>query len=1178
MRLSKIKLAGFKSFVDPTHIQLNSNLVGIVGPNGCGKSNIIDAIRWVMGESSAKHLRGDSMADVIFNGSTARKPVGQASIELLFDNTDGTLGGQYAQYNEIAVKRIVSRDGTSTYHLNGSKCRRRDITDIFLGTGLGPRSYAIIEQGMISRLIDAKPEELRVYIEEAAGISKYKERRRETENRIKHTRENLDRLNDVLEEVSKQISHLQRQANTAEKFKTLKQEERLLKAQLLALKWQALDEKTREQEGEIKERDTLFESQVADQRSIEAEIEKQRESHVTATDSFNEVQERFYSVGADISRVEQSIQHTRDRRQQQQQDLGDVERGLTESKSHLDMDQRQIEDYKALLIELEPQLEKASEAEHISGAAYSDAEQTMSHWQQGWESFNQQSAEHAQNAEVMRTRIQHLEENIIQLKQRCERLDEEQEQIKPAPLLEDIGAARNIITKIEEKTNDYKDVLNKCLAGINEHRDSINTTESQLDEARKQLQSAQGRKSSLDALQQAALGQNQSAATEWLEKRNLQGAKRLAKSIQVQAGWEQAVECVLGFNLEAVCVDNLVPLTESLGSLEKGSLSFFDSSIPTMPTTQDATEGQPSKHNARLLTSMVNSDMNLDGLLAGIYVADNVQDALALRDQLAATESVVTPEGIWLSRSWLRITRAEDAKAGVLQREQELKLLQERIRSLTGNESELETKLEQSRTALKNQEESREKIQQDLDRLNLQRSEVNSDLSAKQARLEQMNTRVTSIKLEVLELKQKVTEDENNLSGQRGELGQTIEKMDVLAKEREELVAERDQFQSELEKTRNQARHDRESAHEIALKIQSTRTGLESTQQSLERIQKQFDQFAERRDSLQESIKECESPLQSMNDDLETMLAQRKIVETELNGARKKVEDIDHLLRELTDKRNAIEKIVEETRSDLDESRLACQEIRVRTQTLKEQLDETDFELEALQREMPEEANVSDWERQTEKMGARIQRLGAINLAAIDEFQEQSERKNYLDAQLADLTEALETLENAIHKIDKETRERFKDTFEQINTSFKARFPKLFGGGQAYLDLTGEDLLDTGVAVMARPPGKRNSTIHLLSGGEKALTAIALVFAIFELNPAPFCLLDEVDAPLDDANVQRFCNVVKEMSEAVQFLFITHNKITMEIAKQLNGVTMQEAGVSRMVAVDVDEAVEMAAM
>ena len=1168
MKLSKIKLAGFKSFVDPTTIQLNSNLVGIVGPNGCGKSNVIDAIRWVMGESSAKHLRGDSMADVIFNGSTARKPVGQASVELVFDNTDGKLGGQYAEYNEISVKRTVTRDGTSVYNLNGARCRRKDITEIFLGTGLGPRSYAIIEQGMISRLIDAKPEELRVYIEEAAGISKYKERRRETENRIRHTRDNLDRLTDVIEELGSQLDRLQRQANTAEKYKVLKQDERLLKAQLLVLKWALLDEQTREQQGQIQEKDTLFEKHVADQRHLEAEIEKQRDDHVKASDEFNAIQERFYSIGAEISRIEQSIQHAKDRKQQQQADLQDVEKIISETSSHLDMDQRQIEDIKAVLAEAEPKLEKASETERVSGAEYADAEQTMSNWQQGWEGFNEQSAETSREVEVNRTRIQHLDENIIQLNERSHRLEQEQEQITPGPLVEEIEIVQSSLLEMESTTAGKQDKLNNVLTQINTAREQINTATTKLDETRNELQTARGRQASLEALQQSALGKTDNDTNQWLENNNLHEAKRLAQSIQVDNGWERAVECVMGSYLEAVCVDNIDTIVNDLIGLQHGSLSFVDKSTNDQP--------QVDANKIPLMTK-VQSDFNLD-LLLNVFAVNNLEDALQLRNSLASNESVVTPEGIWLGRSWLRISNFAEDDAGVLQREQEINEHNARISALVTNEAEINTELETCNTNLMQLESDREITQSEINEINAKRAEIQSDLSAKQERLEQMNSRMTSLKVEVLEIKQKYTTDQENLATQRHQLEELIEKMETLSSERVELVKERDTFQADLEQSREKARHDREAAHTLALEIQSNRTALDSTQQSLERVKKQYEQVVERKQVLDQSLFDAEAPMLALGEELDLHLEQRVGVESELGDARKHVEDIDHSLGELSRKRNEVEKIVQETRSGLDESRMAFQEFKVRSQTLLEQIQETDFELEVLKQEMPEEANVAEWEEKTTKTGNRIQRLGAINLAAIEEFEEQSERKVYLDAQHSDLIEALETLESAISKIDKETRDRFRDTFELINTSFKARFPKLFGGGQAYLELTGDDLLDTGVAVMARPPGKRNSTIHLLSGGEKALTAIAMVFAIFELNPAPFCLLDEVDAPLDDANVSRFCEVVKNMSEQVQFLFITHNKVTMEIPRQLNGVTMQEAGVSRIVAVDVDEAVELAAM
>ena len=1169
MRLSKIKLAGFKSFVDPTTFHLNSNLVGVVGPNGCGKSNIIDAVRWVMGESSAKHLRGDSMTDVIFNGSTARKPVGQASIELIFDNSDGSLGGQYAQYNEIAVKRIVSRDGTSAYFLNGSRCRRRDITDIFLGTGLGPRSYSIIEQGMISRLIEAKPEELRIFIEEAAGISKYKERRRETENRIRHTMDNLNRLTDVREELGKQLSHLQRQAKTAEKFTILKQEERLVKGQLQALRWRTLDEQIKVQEGQISEQETQYEKYVAIVRSSEAEIEALRESQVDATEAFNEEQGRFYSVGADIARLEQNIQHTKDRRQQQQQDLTQVKQALSEAQSHLDMDQRQIAQLKAVLEETDPLLEEAEEAERLSGAAYAEAEQLMNEWQQMWESFNQRNAEFTQTAEVERTDIRHFEEQLLQLQQRSHRLEEEQSRLSTETLEQEIAQVEQQLQEIELDNARYQEELEQHIFGITQTREQNNQWSTQQDAVRSNLQRLRGRHASLEALQQAALGKRQGAVSDWLENHGLKDAQRLAQGITVESGWERAVECVLGFNLEAVCVNGIDNIIQELAELQQGSIAVFD---------MQAVVPQINSSLATPLLAKVSAQWRMDALLAGVYAAEDLNEALTLRQQLAAHESVVTRDGIWLGSSWLRVAKDADEKAGVLQREQELREIVDQIAELETEEVTLKQKLEEGRHHLSHLEETRESAQGEINRINRQRADIQSELSGKKARLEQINSRTKRIQEEIQEIQLQVQQNSSALGVARNKLQDVIDQLEALSHQREDLIVQRDHHKELLEQARQKARVDRDAAHEVALKIQSTRTGLQSTQQSLERIEKQLGQFVERRDTLHQAIEDSEAPLKEMAEELEQLLTSRMEVEAALNEARHHVEEIDHKLREFSSERNKAEQNAQTIRAQLDKARMAWQEIRVRNQTLLEQIAESGFTLQALFEEMPEGAVIDAWQENLENITQRIQRLGPINLAAIDEYKEQSERKAYLDAQNDDLSQALQTLENAIQKIDRETRARFRETYDKINDSFKERFPKLFGGGQAYLELTGEDLLDTGVTVMARPPGKRNSTIHLLSGGEKALTAIALVFAIFELNPAPFCMLDEVDAPLDDANVGRYCNVVKEMSDHVQFIFITHNKVTMEMAHQINGVTMLEAGVSRLVAVDVDEAAKLAAM
>ena len=1169
MRLSKIKLAGFKSFVDPTSIALPTNLTGIVGPNGCGKSNTIDAVRWVMGESSAKHLRGDSMADVIFNGSNSRKPVGQASIELVFDNSDGTVGGQYAQYNEISIKRTVTRDGQSLYHLNGARCRRRDITDIFLGTGLGPRSYAIIEQGTISRLIEAKPEELRTFLEEAAGISKYKERRRETENRMRHTRDNLDRLNDLREELDKQLSHLQRQAATAERYKALKAEERNYKGQLQALRWRALDGDMKGQEGKLREEETALEAQVAHQRAAEAEIEVKREAHVEATEHFNHIQSEFYGVGADIARMEQTIQHAKERYQQQRQDLDQLERSWNEAQVHIDKDSSRIQELEAMLSELEPQHQLAKEAEELSAAALAEAEQQMHEWQSQWDTFNHEANEPAQTSQVERARIQQLEQQDGQLQQRLKRLEDEQQILTGGNLDEEIALLNERKAEGELKAEMLQEKLSGAINRINEQREQNHQDTRTLDEIRGELQSKKGRHASLEALQQAALGKRQGAVSDWLASQNLAEAQRLAQGIKVADGWERAVECVLGDHLEAVCIDGMDPLLGTLGSLEHGSLTLFD-------TSANSTVANGDKGVA--LATKVESSLPVGGMLSGIYTAESLEQALAMRTSLSGSESVITRDGLWLGASWLRVVRDADERSGVIHREQELKELTETIEGLQERVEQLQQSVEEGRATLKQLETERESAQRELNEANRAQSEVNSDLSAKQARAEQIASRRERLQSDAEELRQQIESNEEQIKTSRSTLHKALELMEELAHKREELMQRRDELRERLETSREKARSDREAAQELTVRIQTMRTELDSTKQGLERTDQQLSQFAERREELKLALAEGDAPIQEKGLELEAMLEKRMQIEERLNEARRQVGDIDHAMRELENNRHKAEQAAQTIRNGLEQLRMTWQESKVRRQTLQEQLVEGGHEVEQVLEALPAEANIKEWESQVETIGQRIQRLGPINLAAIEEYEQQSERKNYLDAQNADLLEAMETLENAIRKIDRETRTRFKETFDKVNAGLQAKFPRLFGGGHAYLELTGDDLLDTGVTVMARPPGKRNSTIHLLSGGEKALTAVALVFSIFDLNPSPFCMLDEVDAPLDEANVGRFCNLVKEMSEQVQFIFITHNKATMELATTLAGVTMHEPGVSRLVAVDVAEAMELAAV
>jgi chromosome segregation protein len=1167
MRLSKIKLAGFKSFVDPTTIHLSSSLVGVVGPNGCGKSNVIDAVRWVMGESSAKHLRGDSMEDVIFNGSSSRKPVGQAFIELVFDNSEGTLGGQYAEYSEISVKRQVSRDGQSQYFLNGTRCRRKDITDIFLGTGLGPRSYAIIEQGMISRLIEAKPEELRVYLEEAAGISRYKERRRETETRIRHTRENIDRLDDLRDEIEKQINHLQRQANTAERYKGLKEEERRARAELLVLRLRDMDGDAQQRERGLREEETRLEGVVAELRRLEAAIEKNRALHVEANEAFNEVQGRFYALGSDISRVEQSIQHARELRERQTRELHQAEAGLKEVREHIELDRSRLQELDRELEALEPQHRAAEEARRTANDALGAAEHAMSEWQGRWEAFNQRAAEPAQTAQVERTRMEHLERQIQHLQSRLERLQQERGQLSGEALRSEMAQLAAQAAEAHQAAEARQAELTDTLDAIQSARESGRARTGQLDELRRGIQTRAGRLSSLEALQQAALGKGEKAVVQWLEGQGLAEAPRLAEQLSVESGWERAVEAVLGRYLEAVCVDDLDGVAGVLESLTHGDLLVLD--------TRAGGEGADEAAGG-LLMQRVTGPKPLADLLRGVRTARDLGEALTMRTRLAPGESVITPEGVWLSRAWLRVARDPDEHSGVLGREQEIKGLQAELADLNREQTQLQEGLEEDRGRVRELEARREELQVSVNRAHRTAADLDAQLSNRRTRLEQMEGRFSSINDEIAEIEAAHERDAEALQQATNRRNEAMALMETLAREREALTAERDGVGERLQGARQDAQGRRDALHEIDLRVQTLKSTRESTALGLSRMETQAAQLDERLKVLHTAMQDGDGPIRERSAELESLLARRVDVERSLADARARVQGIEAEMREHDQRRVAVERQAEEIRADLDGLRMAWQEINVRRQTLREQLAETPFSAEELLEAMEEGATVAAWQEKVENLGQRLQRLGPINLAAIDEFKEQSQRKEYLDAQHADLMEALETLENAIQKIDRETRQRFRDTFERVNGRMQEMFPRLFGGGQAHLEMTGDDLLSTGVAVMARPPGKRLSTIHLMSGGEKALTAVALVFAIFELNPAPFCMLDEVDAPLDEANVGRFCDLVKDMSGRVQFIFITHNKTTMELADHLVGVTMREPGVSRLVAVDVDEAAQMA--
>ena len=1168
MRLSKIKLAGFKSFVDPTTITFPSSLVGVVGPNGCGKSNVIDAVRWVMGESSASRLRGDSITDVIFNGSSSRKPVGAASVELLFDNSDTTLEGQYAKYAEIAIRREVSRDGISSYFLNGTKCRRKDITGVFMGTGLGPRSYSIIEQGMISRLIEAKPEDMRVFIEEAAGISKYKERRRETSNRIKHTKENLDRLLDVLDEVEKQIKHLDRQAKTAERYGKYKEQERRTAAELLALRTKSLDDRGATSLKSLGERKTALEAAIAKQRSLEATLEDARVRQSERTDEFNEVQGRYYKVGGEIARLEQSIEHARELRERQEQDLEQAVLGAKEIADHIDQDQNEIEQLELTLSELVPGLEQARQSETSSAASLQRAEDALAEWQRQWDEHALQYNEAMQQQNIERTRAEQIESRLQSFADRRKKMDEADSDATPEELQETYEQLAEQELRKRQAREEFERHLTEVAEKIRKLREQDQKLTRLVEERRALLQDAQGKYASLEALQKAAMGEGDSGIKDWLASSGLDSNKRVAQKLDVEDGWEKAVETVLGQYLQAVCVADITPVTETIASLRSGTV--------TVLREQSRNSAVRDTSNS-LATKVSGAPAAVQNMLSKVRFADSLGQALSVREHLADDESVVTADGVWLGLNWLRVTRDKEGKAGLLSREHEMRHLKSEMRELNARFESAKKLMADGRIRLNQLEERRESLQQDASSLLDEYSEVKTALESAKYRVDQANARKAALVEELSSLDNEKITAEEQLRESRRLHGQAVESAQSLATEKAALEAQRDELRADLQRVRAQAVEDRQTVQNITIQFESRRTSKESAAQNLERMQRQLEQFRTRELQIRDQLEGSQAPLVDNKASLEKQLEVRLAVEEELATARQMVEKVEHDLRDLDQTRMQLDQNVDESRQKVSEAEMAVQELRVRREGFAEQLAQTDYELETLLEEMDEGADIDAWDEKLEKVRRRIDRLGPINLAAIDEFKEQSERKEYLDSQLADLNDALETLEGAIRKIDRETRTRFRETYNNINDGFQRLFPKLFGGGHAYLELTGEDLLSTGITVMARPPGKRNSTIHLLSGGEKALTAVALVFAIFELNPAPFCMLDEVDAPLDDANVGRFCEIVREMSEKVQFVFITHNKVTMEMARQLSGVTMQEPGVSRMVSVDLDAAVKMAA-
>lgn len=1164
MRLSTIKLSGFKSFVDPTTLHLPTNMTGVVGPNGCGKSNIIDAVRWVMGESSASRLRGDSLTDVIFSGSSARKPVSQAMVELVFDNSDHAITGEYAAFNEISVKRTVSRDGQSTYYLNGAKCRRRDITDLFLGTGLGPRSYSIIEQGMISQIIEARPEDLRVYLEEAAGISKYKERRRETETRIRHTRENLDRLNDLRDEIGKQLQHLARQARQAEQYTAIQAERKIKDAQWKALEFRGLDTQLQRLREQLGQEETRLQQLIAEQREAERELETGRVRRDEAGNALGQAQAHVYEVGGVLARVEQQIAHQQDLSRRLQRAREETETALNELGAHITGDEQRLHELQAAIDAAAPQLEMLRAQDEQRQDILRDAESALADWQQRWDAHGREQSEAARAGDVERTRVEYLDRQALEADRRREALAAERAALDLEALAEAFATLQ--IDHDERRTGlqTLTEDVEQRKQAVQALQDEARATQSDLAEVRKQVQEKRGRLAALEALQHAALGQEQGAAVAWLRARGLESAVRVGEALQVESGWEAAVESALGQLIEGVLVQAPDTLAEALAELDEGRLALVD------PQTADA-DCPPTS-----LAAKVRGPAAIRQLLWPLHAADDLSQARTLLPQLAPSASIITRAGERLGHGWAQAVRTGAATQGALLREKEIHALREAIAELQEREAELETALSAGRERALTAEQAREDAQRGVYLAHRQVSELAGQLQSQQGKLEAARGRIERLESERAQLAQTLDAVREQSREARARLEEAVTRMADLETARQQLDAERRGLTERRDAARDAARASRDAAHALALTLESQRAQRAALAQSLQRMSGQRGQLDTRLEELVAQLAHGDSPVADLEAQRQAALQQRVLADQALAQARALLDGIDNDLRGFEQTRHQRDQQAIAQREAIAQRKLEQQALSIKAEQLTEAVVQAGFEMQKVIEGLDADADAAVWEKAVADFDARLRRLEPVNLAAIAEHAEAQQRAEYLDAQHADLTAALETLEEAIRKIDRETRGRFKDTFDRVNSGMQELYPRLFGGGHAYLELTGEDLLDTGVAIMARPPGKRVSNISLLSGGEKAMTAVALVFAIFRLNPAPFCLLDEVDAPLDDANVGRFTAMVSEMSEQVQFLFVTHNKATMEAAQQLSGVTMREPGVSRLVSVDLAEAARLA--
>ncbi len=1172
MRLNSIKLSGFKSFAEPTNFLLPGQLVGVVGPNGCGKSNIMDAVRWVLGESKASELRGESMQDVIFNGTTHRKPASRSSVELVFDNSDHRAGGQWGQFTEIAVKRVLTRDGNSSYFINNQPVRRRDVQDVFLGTGLGPRAYAIIGQGTISRIIESRPEELRLFLEEAAGVSKYKERRRETENRLGDTRENLTRVEDILRELNANLDKLEKQAEVAAQYNALQSSVTLKQHQLWFLKKQDAEGDLAKIRQEGLQAVNELESRMAEIRHIEADLEAVRQAHYEAGDQVNQAQGRLYEATAEVGKLEAEIRYVVEGRQRVEQRMQQLAQQIAEWAQRKDDAEAELEHLAASGMDAEEQAEMLAAQLEEQSLRLPDLEDALRASQARANTQRQQVVQVQQQIQVLAAEQRSIHEQTRQHESRLERLRNDRNALTTP------DDAR--LQQVNVQYADAAEMAEMAEAALVELQDSV----PQLDDERRQRQQAlnaeTARQAELAARMEALKALQEKVKTDgklqpWLAQHGLESLQGLWTRIAVESGWENALEAALRERMGALEISRLDMVRGFLGASAKDApparLAFYSKPDST-PRLQS--NGLP------LLAALLRvQDAGLQALLAewlaGCYSAATLDEALNHRAQLQPGETIYVPTGHAVTAHSVSFYAQDSEQSGLLARAQEIEHLDKELRAQALISEEARTALVRAEAAYADAAQRLVSARREATEAKQSAHELQVDMLRLTQQAEQARARTAQIEADVAEVQTALDELQERAVAAEAR----FEELDMQLADSQEQHAQCDdrvmEAERKLAESREQLRALERRAQEATFSQRSMQARQGELQRTLETAQQQTKALLEERERAQaESLRLNDAAAQGGLQDALNLKMER---EQAVAAARSTYEDLTNKLRASDERRVQIERALEPMRARITEFQLKEQAASLGSAQYEQQLAEAGADLAAVAQSILEgNVKLHGLQSEIDRLHREIAALGAVNLAALEELQLARERKVFLDAQMADLTEAMTTLENAIKKIDNETRELLSGTFNTVNEHFGRMFPELFGGGQAKLIITGDEILDSGVQVMAQPPGKKNQTIHLLSGGEKALTAIALVFAIFQLNPAPFCLLDEVDAPLDDANTERYAKLVASMSKGTQFLFISHNKIAMEMAQQLIGVTMQEQGVSRIVAVDMESALSMA--